>query len=159
MDHMNDMIEVATAERKEVVMMGDFNCDTLSRTSITKNLTRIMEDFQLTQLISEPTRITDHSQTLIDHCYVSSPQSFFSSGATPLAGSDHLMIYVTRRHNTKGVDSPKFKMIRSFKKCNMDMLTRDLVEAPWAVMDIFSTIDEKWHYWKSLFMSWTHMPL
>ena len=44
------------------------------------------------------------------------------------------------------------KEIRSFKKCNLNSLSNDLVEAPWGTMDVFDAIDEKWGYWKTLFL-------
>lgn len=51
--------------------------------------------------------------------------------------------------------------IRTFKKCNVDALTADLVMAPWQVMGIFDHIDDKWSYWKSLFLNVidSHAPL
>ena len=70
------------------------------------------------------------------------------------------MIYVTTTYRSK-VPTPKTKMVRTFKKCNIDLLSRDLEEAPWGVMDVFDTIDEKWQHWKSLFLSIldSHAPL
>ena len=62
MEGVSNMIEQALREGKEMVIMGDLNCNTLSPNSTTNHLTSIMEDYQLTQLISEPMRITDHSQ-------------------------------------------------------------------------------------------------
>ena len=70
------------------------------------------------------------------------------------------MIYVTRTYSSK-VSTPKTKMVRTFKKCNLDLLSRDLEEVPWGVMDVFDTFDEKWLHWKSLFLSIldSHTPL
>ena len=50
MDSLQDMLELATAESKEVVIMGDFNCNALSPSTLTNTLTSTMQDFQLTQL-------------------------------------------------------------------------------------------------------------
>ena len=51
--------------------------------------------------------------------------------------------------------------VRSFKKCNEEELTSELANAPWQVMDTFSDIDDKWNFWKSLFLNVieTHAPL
>ena len=68
-----------------------FYLATWQRTS----LLSIMADHQLTQLITNPTRVTPNSQTIIDHCYVSSSVSVASSVTAPLAESDHQRMYVT----------------------------------------------------------------
>ena len=43
--------------------------------------------------------------------------------------------------------------VRSFKRCNRDDLLSDLGNAPWQVMDTFDDIDDKWAYWKELFLN------
>ena len=48
------------------------------------------------------------------------------------------------------------KEIHSFKKCNVNTLLTHLQEAPWGVMDVFISIDDKWDYWKTLFMRITN---
>ena len=42
---------------------------------------------------------------------------------------------------------------RSFKKCNKEKLLLDLADAPWHLMEIFSSVDAKWSYWRTLFLS------
>lgn len=73
--------------------MGDLNCNMLVHTNPTKQLLLLTEENNLTQLITEPTRITQHSQSLIDVLFVSNPDHFSSAGIFPLTGSDHLAIY------------------------------------------------------------------
>ena len=55
-------------EFKELYILGDLNCDLLANTLTTqvRHLRLITECFQLSQLITEPTRITKRSKTLID---------------------------------------------------------------------------------------------
>ena len=47
-------------------LMGDFNRDLL-QVNIKKTWLEYMESFGLEQIVKSPTRITDHSETLIDH--------------------------------------------------------------------------------------------
>ena len=149
-DNLEDMLELASGECKDIIIMGDMNSDILSPNSATNQLLSIMADHQLTQLITDPTRVTPNSQTLIDHCYVSSSVPVASSGTAPLAGSDHQMIYTNLPLSRAERAAPKVKEIRSFKKCNLNSLSNDLVEAPWGTMDVFDAIDEKWGYWKTV---------
>ena len=91
----------------------------------------IMEGHQLTQLITQPTRITANSITIIDHCYTSSSHSFSSAGFSPLAWSDLLRIFASRPCSNDKTPTPKFKEIRSFRKCNFENLFKHLANVPW----------------------------
>ena len=136
------MLELACGERKEVIIMGDMNYDILSPNLATNQLLSIMADHQLTQLITNPTRVTPNSQTIIDHCYVSSSVSVASSGTVPLAGSDHQMIYATLPSSSAETTAPTVKEVHSFKKCNLNSLSNDLADAPWGTIDAFDDIDD-----------------
>ena len=58
--------------------MGDVNCKMLTNTTTQptkfKALNEILETYQLSQLITEPTRITANSRTLINHYITSTPE-------------------------------------------------------------------------------------
>jgi exonuclease III len=63
------MIKMIDDENKELHILGDLNCDMLTNipNHPTKTLKGILETYQLSQLITEATRITTSSCTLIDH--------------------------------------------------------------------------------------------
>ena len=159
MDSFGNVLEMAVQERKELVVMGDLNCAWLSLGSSARALQSLSEEFNLQQIIKSPMRITDHSATLIDLLLATSPESFQCVGTAPIAGSDHLMIYGERVETVHGRQAKR--SVRSYKKCDCDKLVSDLQDAPWHVMSIFDSIDEKWEYWKSLFISILnkHAPL
>ena len=52
----------------------------------------IMDTHGFKQLITEPTRETVSSKTLIDHIYVNNEHNFSSAGVIPLGISDHHLI-------------------------------------------------------------------
>jgi len=119
----------------------------------------ITEDCNLTQLITVPTRITDSSETTIDLLFSSDPCHFSKTGAMACTGSDHLMIYGERKEKISVL--PQITTVRSFKKCNKEVLLSDLENTPWHLMEMFTTVYEKWEYWKSLFLNVVsdHAPL
>ena len=63
-----DCLENALKEEKEMYILGDMNRDLLNE-QIKRLWTEYMEPFGLTQLVSEATRVTHDSSTLIDHVY------------------------------------------------------------------------------------------
>ena len=72
-----------------------------------------------------------------------------SSGVSDLAISDHLMIFLNltwKRPKEKAL--PTWK--RSFKKFDKAMFCQDLKQAPWSVMDIFDSPDDKLYVFEEL---------
>ena len=63
--------------------MGDFNIDLLSYKIRTK-WSNIIQLFDLTQLISKPTRITQTTTTLIAHVYTTAPCTISESFVSDL---------------------------------------------------------------------------
>ena len=68
-------------EDKEFHILGDLNCNILTNTinQPTKKLKEILETYQLSQLITEPTRVTANSSTLIDYYITSTPEKIVRS--------------------------------------------------------------------------------
>ena len=85
------------SEQKDFYLLGDLNCNMLdgSNNHNSSTLTNILDIYGLSQLISEPTRITPTSRTLIDLCITSSPEKISSSGVIHLAISDHSLVFMT----------------------------------------------------------------
>ena len=92
MDAFSCLIEKASRESKHIVLMGDLNCNLMLPSAPSKQLLDVTCEFNLTQLISEPTRITSTSQTLLDVLFTTCPEMFCASGATPLTGSVQLQL-------------------------------------------------------------------
>ena len=66
----------------------------LSRSNyhISSNLTNISDIYGLSQMISEPIRITSISRTLIDLCITNSPEKTVNSDVVHLGISDHSLV-------------------------------------------------------------------
>ena len=62
---------MAMKENSYMILMGDFNVDLLAETTDNKKWTNMFWSHGLTQLIKEPTRVTDKTATLLDHVLVS----------------------------------------------------------------------------------------
>ena len=79
------LIQLIDNENKEVYILGDLNINLLGPILSTgKKLQEIMELYQLTQIINDPTRITEYTKSLIDVCITSSPEKIISSGVIHL---------------------------------------------------------------------------
>ena len=88
------MLRKLEAEGKEYHIVGDLNCNLLDteKNVHSRQLTDIMDIYQLEQIITEPTRITIDAASLIDVFITNSPLKVKSSGVIRLGISDHYMI-------------------------------------------------------------------
>ena len=154
-----NMLELADKEKKEVILKGDLNVNLLGVGSLVSALLLIIEEFCLTQIISEPTRVTPTNESLIDVLFTTHPDLFVSSGTFPFSNSDHLLIYGERTVRIEAAQS--YARVHCYKKCDPDAFLADLNNVPWHTMEVFTSVDDKLDCWKSLFTSVVgdHFPL
>ena len=56
-----------------VIIAGDFNINLLDSSSVQRDYVNLYSDYQFLQQVTEPTRVTNLSATLIDHMLMSPP--------------------------------------------------------------------------------------
>ena len=122
------LIQLVDNENKEIYILGDLNINLLAQNaSICKKLQEIMELYQLTQIINDPTRTVESTRSLLDVCITSTPEKIISSGVIHLGISDHSLIYAIRKLNcipkTRAQTSVEY---RNFKNFNAESFLNDL---------------------------------
>lgn len=63
--------------------------------------------------------------------------------------SDHALIYGIMDMRVKHY-SNKIVSMRNYAALNEESFKEDLENVPWHVMEIFDSIDDKYHYWSGL---------
>ena len=78
--------------RKHIMFFGDANIDLIKydSDSSAQDLIDILAKYGFAQTVSKPTRVTDHSTTLIDHVYTNQIENTVSTNILTLDISDHL---------------------------------------------------------------------
>ena len=92
-----ESVEKAYLETKEILLLGALNFNLLAQTSSVKSWIQKTENLNLSQLVQTPTRITDTSETLIDHAYSNIPENIVSVTVPHYSVSDHYPVCVTRK--------------------------------------------------------------
>ena len=93
LDKINYIIDRASCECKEMIVSGDFNFDVSQDNDGSSNpIITCFEAFQMTQLIKDPTRVTESTQTIIDLIFSSHPERLSESGVLPVHISDHYLV-------------------------------------------------------------------
>ena len=88
-------IEKATSAADEIFFLGDFSINLLSDDA--RTWSHSLEAFDFSQLIKEPTRVTAHSVTLIDHICTNQRDKVTECFVPTAALSDHYPVCFTRQ--------------------------------------------------------------
>lgn len=110
-EHLEMIITKLDNDDKEYIILGDLNSDLLPINNCTDSNVRLLksliEVFQLSQLITEPTRVTEKSKTLLDVIITNKPERILVSGTNKLGTSDHDLVYAIRKiSNSSNVRNP-----------------------------------------------------
>jgi hypothetical protein len=119
----------------EIIILGDFNVNVLNKKkscSLHKSLANFQRSLNLTQLITEPTRICQHSSTIIDLVFVTDKDNINSSGILPYALSDHYAIFCCRKLPKLKFNSHRTVKIRSMKNYSINIFHQALNAVDWS---------------------------
>jgi len=157
--HTEDKLCSAYTENKQLILMGDINIDFLKDTPLREKWHDVYSNFELDQIIRKPTRITENTQTLIDHIYISADVHITHADVVECSLSDHFVVYAcVNTKNNLHVPKHTHQTIkyRNFRKFEQEQFNQDLYNAPWSCyqtdsvnealqmfMDTFTTIVDK----------------
>lgn len=158
------LLDILDAENIEYYLMGDLNCD-LSSTCLDHSSRVLMDTaelYNLTQLINEPTRVTEFSSTLIDHIFTNTPDKVVCSGVSHVGISDHSLIYAFRKLSVGTSGKGHFTInYRKFKNFDPIRFRNDISLQNWSYINEFENPNDMWNAWKTTFNSVAekHAPL
>lgn len=124
----------------EVVCLGDFNVNFFN---IYNPIEPCFQSYNFTQLITEPTRMTSHSSTLLDPVFISNTNLVNSFGTISTDGiSDHRMVFCDLKINNMKM-KPKYISFRCFNNFDLNTFLVDLHNVPWYNIIFENDIDNK----------------
>lgn len=93
------ILDYTSIQEKETLIFGDLNCDLLAKRKSTdiKELCKLFTIYQFIQLIKVPTRIVEHSSTLIDLIFTTVQGKIIDSGVLECSIIDHSLVYAIRK--------------------------------------------------------------
>ena len=92
-NYLNQLLENISKEQKSIFLLGDFNVNLLhySEDNLTNEFLDSLASNSFIPLISQPTRITSHSNTLIDNIFSNGIDPDLISDNWTATISDHLL--------------------------------------------------------------------
>ena len=161
-DYLINVINKISAEQKYCVIMGDFNINLLNCESHdgTDDFLNTMSFYFFQPYILQPTRITDHSATLIDNIYFNSIEHVTMSGNLIYDISDHLPNFlIIRKLNYKTYDKEIF--IRDYSHYNEQDFNEEISVVDWNTVTNTDDVDTAFNtfYDKLATIIDKHVPL
>ena len=151
-DKFNDSLEIILNKlnrhnKKHILLVGDFNIDLIKyETDInSQKLVDSTSNYGFVQIVSRPTRITDHSATLIDHIYSNKFNSILCCDVITLDLSDHLGTSVKislddsfdstqNPRSTRKIDTGTYEY-RMFNEANDEIFKGLIINETWDIPD------------------------
>ena len=163
MDKFEHLVISLDQTNQDSIITGDFNSDYNKVNmpgSIAKTLDNITLTYNYQQLISQATRVTDRSSTIIDLTFTNI-DSKIKHGVAIVTVTDHLMNFLVLQLKKEPTHRHNYVTTRNYKHMNNDKFLNDLKNIPWSLIETFNDIDDAWFTWKSMFLQLvdSHAPL
>ena len=155
-DYFLENTERASFENNELILTGDFNYHLLLKSDDCKRFKNAFTNIGLSQLVKEPTRITQTTATLLDLFLCSHPHNA-SAATIPSPLSDHNVIILIRKINGLR-QKPRLINCRNYANYNPTSFQDDLMDAPWYEVLSFTSRYQCWRG-RTTHVSVTSTPL
>ena len=149
--NLNIRMESIDLDKCDFFLLGDLNAKTHSKNKRDKQeLLSLALMLDLKQLITEATRVTQTSRTLLDVILVSNEHRITDSGVVPVPLSDHYLVYCILKTGVAKAP-PKTIEYRSYKNFDINSFIADLEDVPWHLIENEDDIDDAVLLWNKLF--------
>lgn len=111
------------------MVVGDLNCDLLTSSYESRALNDFCSSVNMKQLITEPTRVTPTSETLIDVIMTPNSALATDSGVVETLISDHYLVYAILNFKAPK-PLPSYVISRSYKNYESESFVNDLAQVP-----------------------------
>ena len=137
-----------------IIILGDLNCNILDDTVDSRTFKELCASFNLTQLVKEPTRITETKRSLIDVIMTIDPTLAESSSVIKSSISDHNLVEITLKISRPKVIKPNTLLQKVIPGTHPTVFAKIflLFRGKWYTSLI--TLIPKWKH--SILSSWTY---
>lgn len=142
LSYFEDLLIEFYADCDYISCLGDFNINMLDiDSSYVTHFNDILGTFGLTQMVNEPTRVSNTTSTLID-LICCNPDMVNEVGVIDPSVSDHFLVYVDLDFSDIQQPNSIFKY-RVLSRINLNQFQTDLENAPWHLLYQIEDIDHK----------------
>ena len=149
-ENFEKQLEQIWGKRKNILTVGDLNADLLFKgkskadTLEGRNLLQKLNQYKLSNVIKEPTRITNTTRTLLDLVITSDRNKISKAGTHETGTADHRLVYAVIKL-TKTRIPPKTRTVVDWNKCDLNKFKETIEQVPWHICSVFEDVDD--NYW------------
>ncbi|XP_072030141.1 uncharacterized protein [Amphiura filiformis] len=133
---------------QETYILGDFNICTLEESvhnsSTTRSYLNRLSGAGFENVIKEPTRVTETTESCIDHILCNNLDKVFQCGVMPTGFSDHFLVYCTRKSVRVPLNSQNIIRIRSMKQYSVESFRNMLSNCDWSTVLNCECVNTAW---------------
>ena len=131
-NHLLPLLEKSSHENKQILTMGGFNINLLNYDNKnTANFLDTMFSYSYLPFISTPTRVTGHSETLIDNNCCNKPMLNITAGNISSVISDHLIQFLIEPSSSNAKLEQTYQLQRCYKNFDKAKFKNDLHKISW----------------------------
>lgn len=136
-DFLDRLLDFVSTNGLRVIIGGDCNINLLQNTAATREFQVLIESFSCRNVISEPTRISCHSESLLDLFLTNNMNDDVTSGRVITCLSDHFPIYMSFK------DSEFFKgkarhtesyIMREINAKTLEIFRGEITNIDWSIV-------------------------
>lgn len=146
MESVESLLHYSCRSGLPFTVMGDVNIDMLSLNASSRQLTELMNTFGCVNAITNATRLSGETATLLDICIINSWSPSLVAGAISLEISDHLPIFCAFPSSRDHYLAIKKEQVL-FRKTNahtLHLFRQRIIEENWE--DLFEQVDSNAAY-------------
>ncbi len=136
-----------------MTVLGDFNIELLKSDADRNTWLELMEKYWFSQLINEPTRVTNRSRTLIDRILTTAPDKVRCTTALKIGISDHYLTELIYKDTFARKHIHISIKCRSEKNFDKDNFVYDLDKCESDVLDNSLNVDKAIEHWYQMFLA------
>ena len=138
---------------KDIFIIGDLNCDLLSEKPESKGkaLNDFCTMFNLSQMISKPTRVTRDSSSLLDVILTTNPHQVIQTTILENSISDHFTISALLRLKAPKPHRSRI-LIRTSKNYDSEKFSEDISKVIWNALDEISNVNSRLEHFNTEFL-------
>ena len=135
-----DELECVINKNTHLLLAGDYNIDLLNYSDVTiNNFLNTLYAHSIFPSIVYPTRITEHSATLIDNIYINKTHAYSTILYSDI--SDHLPIITFLEHSFQAITPTK-----TISKIHFPQLKHDLSQIKWPNFNMHNDVNYAYEY-------------
>ena len=131
-EQLEELLGQLNQSKYDIYLLGDFNIDFLKydQHQSTEKYLDMLYSYNIIPIITKPTRITNHTKTLIDHIYTNTSILHITAGIGLLDISDHLPVFCIANIAPKQNNEKMY--CRDYKNFNKEIYLNDMRSIAWS---------------------------